>query len=61
MTTDLKAINYILFNNYDYQKPSVSKSENRQFFGNGMFKSFGENHDIYLPINVDMVDRNCFC
>ena len=53
MTTDLKAMNYILFNNYDYQKPSASKSENRQFFGNGAF--FNENH--LLSINIHMVKK----
>ena len=42
MTTDLKAINYMLFN---YPKPGNPAFENRQLFGNGTFLSV--NHDIY--------------
>ena len=32
MTTDLKALNYMLFN---YPKPSIFNFANRQLFGNG--------------------------
>ena len=35
MTTDLKAINYILFNTYDYPKPEVIVSTFQQLFGMG--------------------------
>ena len=34
MTTDLKAVNYMLFN---YPKPKLSGFDNRQLFGNGAF------------------------
>ena len=36
MTTDLKAINYLLFNSYDYQKLVVTQTF-RGLFGNGTF------------------------
>ena len=58
MTTDLKAISYMLFNNYDYQKPSDSKAENRQFFGNGAFLRVIV---TYTTIEIRMVKRNCIC
>ena len=37
MTTDLKAANYVLFNNYDYPKPEVIRSGFRELFGSGTF------------------------
>ena len=37
MTTDLKAVHYVLFNNYDYQKPEVGQRVIRILVGNGVF------------------------
>ena len=37
MTTDLKAANYVLFNNYDYPKPETVKNIMRRLFGSGAF------------------------
>ncbi|KAF8805907.1 cytochrome P450 [Phlegmacium glaucopus] len=37
LTTDLKAINYILFNSYDYPKPEDLTYNSRELFGNGVF------------------------
>ena len=37
MTTDLKATNYVLFNNYDYPKPEMVKNIMRRLFGSGAF------------------------
>jgi hypothetical protein len=37
MTTDLKAANYVLFNNYDYPKPEVFRNGLRTLLGNGAF------------------------
>jgi len=41
MTTDLKAINYMLFN---YPKPDISTFENRKLFGNGIVFVEGDVH-----------------
>ena len=40
MTTDLKAINYIVFNAYDYQKPELIAFAFRQMFGSGMYSQW---------------------
>ncbi|KAF8802406.1 cytochrome P450 [Phlegmacium glaucopus] len=44
MTTDLKAINHILFNNYDYQKPNIISYSVRQLLGNGILAVEGDVH-----------------
>ncbi|KAF8802404.1 cytochrome P450 [Phlegmacium glaucopus] len=44
MTTDLKAINHILFNSYDYQKPDTISYSFRQLFGNGVLSVEGDVH-----------------
>ncbi|KAF8809593.1 cytochrome P450 [Phlegmacium glaucopus] len=51
MTTDLKAINHILFNSYDYQKPdTVTGSYTiRQLFGNGVLAVEGDVHKHQNP------------
>ena len=35
MTTDLKATNHVLFNNYDYPKPEMVRGVIRGLFGSG--------------------------
>ena len=40
MTTDLKAVSHVLFNNYDYQKPQVSTYLLRQLFGDGALSGY---------------------
>ena len=40
MTTDLKAINYIIFNAYDYQKPELIAFTFRQMFGSGVYSQW---------------------
>ena len=37
MTTDLKAVSYVLFNNYDYRKSQVRTYMSRQLYGDGAF------------------------
>ncbi|KAF8816769.1 cytochrome P450 [Phlegmacium glaucopus] len=44
LTTDLKAINYILFNSYDYPKPDAINYAIRQLFGNGILAVEGDVH-----------------
>ncbi|KAF8816768.1 cytochrome P450 [Phlegmacium glaucopus] len=48
LTTDLKAINYILFNSYDYPKSEEISYTMRQLFGNGVFS--GMNRDIFFRL-----------
>ncbi|KAF8802410.1 cytochrome P450 [Phlegmacium glaucopus] len=44
LTTDLKAINHILFNSYDYPKPDTVSYTFRQIFGNGVLSVEGDVH-----------------
>ena len=37
MTTDLKAVNHVLFNSYDYPKPVLVRQIIRGLFGSGAF------------------------
>ena len=37
MTTDLKAVSYLMFNSYEYPKPQVSTYIIRQLLGDGGF------------------------
>ena len=37
MTTDLKATNYVLVNNYDFIKDKLLRKISRRLFGNGAF------------------------
>ncbi|KAF8809591.1 cytochrome P450 [Phlegmacium glaucopus] len=49
LTTDLKAINHILFNSYDYQKPEFISYNLRQLFGNGVLSVEGDVHKHQNP------------
>jgi len=40
MITDLKAINHILFNSYDYPKPDDISYTISQLFGRGAFSKY---------------------